>query len=555
MSDERKPSVSSCGKFHIKPDGTRLYGTEEFDAVLPFHMTSRGWLAPVSLGGVSWHITETGAPAYTERHKQCFGFYEDRAAVEDDTGWFHILPDGAAFYSARFAFAGNFQNGHCVVCDHTGQYFHIGKDGYPAYRQRWRYCGDFREGYAVVQRDDGRHSHIDATGNLLHGHWFNDLDVFHKGAARARDVRGWTHISWDGQPLYPQRFKMVEPFYNGCARVETASGDLLVIDACGNTLRELHLSEKDHFHDLSADLVGFWQTFTIAAAVQLGVFDNLPASAMSLAVKLNTKPDYTKRLLRGLGELGLVEMTAGQWHPTDKGAFLSSGNPLSLASAAMEYAGDLLERWQALANILTGDKPNQDIFTSVARNESRRRLHHKMLRSYALHDYPPVVPYLDIKPSDIILDAGGGDGALCQMIAKVHPQARVILADLPEVVGETESGAIEMTGMDIFKPWVIKADKIILARVLHDWNDAQCIRILANAKQALLPGGTINIIEFIPPENSLEGGLCDLHLLSATGGKQRTLQDMSVLLEAVGLKIATKPQSFPSVSLLKTRPT
>ena len=111
-----------------------------------------------------------------------------------------------------------------------------------AYAERWRYAGDYRDGFAVVQRSDGLSTHIDRGGRTLHGRWFVDLDVFHKGYARARDDRGWFHVDEQGRPLYTRRFALVEPFYNGQARVETADGWLGVISEQGQpllTLREL----------------------------------------------------------------------------------------------------------------------------------------------------------------------------------------------------------------------------------------------------------------------------------------------------------------------------
>ena len=74
---------------------------------------------------------------------------------------------------------------------------------------------------------------------VIHGRWFVDLDVFHKGLARARDADGWTHIDRCGEPAYARRFAQVEPFYNGQAGVERDDGGLEVIDSTGAVLVEL----------------------------------------------------------------------------------------------------------------------------------------------------------------------------------------------------------------------------------------------------------------------------------------------------------------------------
>jgi hypothetical protein len=63
--------------------------------------------------------------------------------------------------------------------------------------------------------------------------------VLHKGFARARDGAGWTHVDRAGRPAYVRRFAMVEPFYNGQARVERHDGGLAVIDERGERVVEL----------------------------------------------------------------------------------------------------------------------------------------------------------------------------------------------------------------------------------------------------------------------------------------------------------------------------
>lgn len=120
-----------------------------------------------------------------------------------------------------------------------GSYQHLTHDLTPAYAARWRYAGDFRHGSALVQGDVGRSTHIGRNGLLVHGRWLNDLDVFHKGFARARDSRGWMHVDLRGEPIYSRRFAAVEPFYNGQAQIERRDGGLEVIDKHGEMVHEL----------------------------------------------------------------------------------------------------------------------------------------------------------------------------------------------------------------------------------------------------------------------------------------------------------------------------
>lgn len=233
MSDWARARIAPDRTHHLIDDEP-LYAAR-FDEVLAFHPPG---LAPARRRGEAWHIDARGEPAYARRFRRTFGFYELRAAAEGEDGWLHILPDGVELYPERYAWCGNYQGGRCAVRNREGLYLHLDAEGRPACAARWRYAGDYREGSAVVQGEDGRSTHVDARGALIHGRWFLDLDVFHKGFARARDEQGWTHVDMRGRPIHARRFAMVEPFYNGQARVERFDGALEVIDESGGTLVE-----------------------------------------------------------------------------------------------------------------------------------------------------------------------------------------------------------------------------------------------------------------------------------------------------------------------------
>ena len=237
MNARRLTIAGDCT--HHLQDGLPLY-PDRFDSVLSFHLVGPSvWLAPVHRADTAWHIQVDGSAAYGRRFKRTFGFYEGSAAVVSASGWHHIDIEGRDLYAERYAWCGNYQGARCAVRSSAGSYFHLDEHGERVGTALWRYAGDYRDDVAVVQRDDGLSTHIDRGGALVHGLWFRDLDVFHKGLARARDESGWHHVNGEGRATYTRRFAMVEPFYNGQARVEREDGALEIIDERGDALVEL----------------------------------------------------------------------------------------------------------------------------------------------------------------------------------------------------------------------------------------------------------------------------------------------------------------------------
>lgn len=542
-----------CNTFHVDLEGQSAYPVR-FDEVLPFHPPG---LAPVIKDGIAWHINAAGDAAYSRRFLKTFGFYDAIAAVSDESGWHHINVLGEDIYPQRYSWCGNLQEQRCPVRDFDGSYHHINANGSALSNDRWRYAGDYRHGIAVVQGENGLSTHINAKGQLIHGRWFLDVDIYHKGYARARDVAGWMHVDGEGIPLYEQRFSMVEPFYNGQARVECFDGRLQVISVTGSTLVTLRPPLESEFAALSADMVGFWKTQTLAAAVALGIPDVLPLDVPGIAEHCTLHPSRLGRLLRALEELCIVETRSGLWQLTPRGQFLRRDHNMTLADAALEYAGPLSSLWSSLAEALGRDChwKAPDIFGDIARSPDRITSHHRMLRSYALHDYAAVATNLNLDGTEHILDAGGGLGTLANYVLDTYPGVTVTVLDRPEVIlhGVKEQPArdrLQWQACDLFAPWSTRGDAVIFSRVLHDWDDEDAIKILRQAKASLVTGGRLFVVEMLLPETGGNGGQCDLHLLMATGGKERTERQYREIIEKADFKILQVKQLPALPSLL-----
>jgi hypothetical protein len=160
-----------------------------------------------------------------------------------------------------------------------------------------------------------------------------------------------------------------------------------------------------------------------------------------------------------------------------------------------------------------------------------------MLRSYARHDYPAVVAALPLQGSERVVDVAGGTGALAKLLVEHHPSLTVTVLERPEVAALVPDHArVEAVPGDLFQQWSIDANVAVLARVLHDWDDAGVLRILRNVVASLGSGTRVFVVEMLPSDDGAFGGLCDLHLLASTGGRERTADEYRSLLEAADVE-------------------
>jgi hypothetical protein len=233
LIDWKNTTVSKDNTHHLL-NGMPIY-TVRFLEVLKFH--SPGIAAVIDESGW-YHIDVSGNPLYSIRFTRTFGYYQDRASVQLNDNWFHIDLNGNRSYENNYNWVGNYQYGYCVVRNKLNSYYHINLDGERIYQIDYIYAGDFKDDYAVIRDKTQLCTHIDQNGSYIHNKWFEELDIFHKGFARAKDSTGWFHIDLFGNPAYDTRFDWIEPFYNGQALV-SLNEQRLIIDESGSIVLNL----------------------------------------------------------------------------------------------------------------------------------------------------------------------------------------------------------------------------------------------------------------------------------------------------------------------------
>ena len=309
-------------------------------------------------------------------------------------------------------------------------------------------------------------------------------------------------------------------------------------------------------HRLYNILIGSMKTQSIHAAAELGLADVLAGGdkdIAGLARAVGADSPALFRLLRALCSLGLISERGGLYSLTAMGQLLRHDVPGSLRPFALLLGG--APWWRAWGSLTHAVRTGEGAFDAthgigyfdfLARDSGEKRRFHDFMTSICEMNNGAIVagyPFADLGK---IVDVGGGEGRLLAAILAAAPRARGVLFDLPGTVPDPLALApslrhrIDIVGGDFFREVPAGGDLYVLQQVLHDWDDADALRILVNCREAMDPGGKLLVIDaLIEPGNQPSfNKFTDLHMMVlSNGGRERTAAEFKSLFERAGLTL------------------
>ena len=92
---------------------------------------------------------------------------------------------------------------------------------------------------------------------------------------------------------------------------------------------------------------------------------------------------------------------------------------------------------------------------------------------------------------------------------------------------------------ELFKSIQPGADAYIMKRVVHDWPDEHCGKILSLCRAGVTSDGKLLIIESVVPADASydPSKVMDLVMMLFTGGRERTEKEFSALIAASGWRL------------------
>lgn len=322
--------------------------------------------------------------------------------------------------------------------------------------------------------------------------------------------------------------------------------------------------------------LGYLVSRSLHVATELGIADLLqggPKTIDELASSTGAHRKSLYRLLRTLAAQGIfTEDHQGRFALTPAAALLQQGAMRDGILLCGEVTGDG-SWWNAVGalrqSVMTG-KPafnlqhGMGFFDYISAHPECSRWFDRGLANFTSIENPAVATAYDYSQFEHIIDVGGGQGGLLAEILKLHPKVRATLFDLPHVIqnpnyltkAEGLSGRWTTASGDFFQSVPTGGDAYVLKRILHDWSDDQCARILSSCRQAMSNKSRLLVVDSVVPAGNVPhpSKVMDILMMVFAGGYERTEQEFKDLFERAGLKLTSVTMTRSSLSIVESIP-
>lgn len=322
-------------------------------------------------------------------------------------------------------------------------------------------------------------------------------------------------------------------------------------EGCGST-----------FDRLEADAEAGLRAAVVLAALELGVFDALAAGgerdAASLARDLGVAARRLGPLLEALAALGYVTRAS------EPGRFAIDRDAAGclVSSAADSRAGEALRMirtlrgWSWLAEVIRRDEARAMGSLEARRTPSSTT--HACLATRGQRAGQELIGRLDLGAARTVLDLGGGTGGYARALLEALPAARVTLFDLPEVLdlarrtleqapGRDRLALVEGDFLEVVPEGPF--DAILVANVIHIFDEAVTSDLIARAAAALGPGGRLVIRDVMtdPGGRAPDAAvLFGVHVaVFSDRGRVYSTSEVAAMMTAAGLEIAAIDRPAP----------
>lgn len=319
---------------------------------------------------------------------------------------------------------------------------------------------------------------------------------------------------------------------------------------------------------LRRSIEAYHEAAMVFTAVTAGIPDILNLGGRTpemLAAELGLRSAPLRRFLSGLVTMQLCEeLDDGRFVLTTAGKSLAMGSPSTLREKAQVVVGQYWLPWLSLMHCLeTGEPAFPFVFGSTVwdwraadKAEGEPFYHYMAKEEMKVENSDDLMQSFYVFEADTVASIGSGYGGFLVPFLHGFPELKAVVFDSEPTLKGAEpmfqafglQHKVTFVAGDILKEIPVEADIYFVKGVLQQYGDPDACTILQNCREAMKPGAKLIVYERLMPENAIDDPaavLLDLHMMTITGGRARSLAEFETLLSATGL---TPAKVTPTVS-------
>lgn len=258
---------------------------------------------------------------------------------------------------------------------------------------------------------------------------------------------------------------------------------------------------------------GYAVTMILEAAIRNKVFDTIdsgPKTVDEVAAASGASQRGLRSIMNALVGVELLKKNGGDKYELtpESAAFLVSTKPSFMGGMAAHTSHQLMPPWMQLSDVVATGKPA----TSVNRQDGGEAFFQELVGNIFTMSYAPAkalaqhLAFGDSGAPVRVLDLGAGSGVWSIALAQSSPRVKVTAVDFPGVLPITRMHAdrfgvgdrYTMVAGDLGTVDFGKDHNVItIGHILHSEGEQRSKKLLKKCFDALAPGGTIAIQEFL----------------------------------------------------------
>ena len=316
---------------------------------------------------------------------------------------------------------------------------------------------------------------------------------------------------------------------------------------------------------------GMWISQALCGVAYHGLADVLVAGARhpeEIAAATGTHADTVRRVLRALASFGIFSETEHGFALTPLSQTLLSDSPSSLRYLFMlQGAPGHWRAWGEIVKVLADGRPGtlsaygEHVYDFLAKHPEEAEIFDRAMTAMSRVTVPAVMAVCDFSSSSVVVDIAGGQGWFLSAVLQRNAHVRGVLFDRPDVIERAmRDGPLvpfadrcRFEGGSFLNAVPGGADTYLTMRSIHSWPDDGATAILRTIAQAMTKTARLLIVDPVLGVNP-RAPITDLEMLVWANGRERTREELTVLLQAAGLHLVSLiPTAGNRLSVIEAR--